>query len=124
MQSISTNINLKENILDNISAWFNNQKEYSQNSLGKKLGVSQTTVGRWLDRTCLPDISLWPALCAIMDMTISHFLKLEDSISLSHKETQLITTYQNDLSFKSFIDKYLSDEAFKRTIDSLAAYTK
>lgn len=119
------NYNLKENILNNVSIWFNKQTKYSQSSLGKALGVSQTTVARWLERKCLPDISLWPALCEIMDITVAQLLKLDtSSSSLSHKESQLLNIYQNDLSFKSFIDKYLTDEAFKKTIDSLAAYTK
>ena len=104
--------------------WFYSQTTYSQMSLGKKLGVSQTTVARWLERKCLPDISLWPAICEIMDITIPQFLKLDSSSSMSNKESQLLNAYQNDLSFKSFIDKYLSDETFKQTINSLAAYTK
>lgn len=124
MISTSQNTNLKENILNNIYTWFYNQTTYSQMSLGKKLGVSQTTVARWLERKCLPDISLWPAICEIMDITIPQFLKLDSSSSMSNKESQLLNAYQNDLSFKSFIDKYLSDETFKQTINSLAAYTK
>ena len=116
--------NLKENIFDVFISWFNNQKNYSQRSLGLKLGISQTTVARWLNRTCLPDISLWPALCDIMDITISQLLKLDNSGCLSNKESQLINAYQTDLSFKTFIDKYLSDETFKQMINSLAVYTK
>ena len=116
--------NLKENIFDVFISWFNNQKIYSQRSLGLKLGITQTTVARWLNRTCLPDISLWPALCDIMDITISQFFKLDNSGSLSNKESQLINAYQTDLSLKKFIDKYLADETFKQMINSLAVYTK
>lgn len=121
----SNEIDLKNRIFDSIITWFNKQKTYSQRSLAIKLGITQTTVARWLNRTCLPDISLWPSLCEIMDISISQLLKLNDeNISLTNKESQLLNSYQNDLSFKAFIDKYLSDETFKQTINSLAAYTK
>ena len=36
----------------------------------------------------------------------------------------MVDHYKEDLSFNSFIDRYFSDENFKRTIDSLTALTK
>lgn len=120
----STNTNLKENIIQNLQTWYKSQKIFTQKTLAAELGVSQTSINRWLDGKCLPDIALWVRLCDIMNISITKFLGLDDSNSLSLRESEIIRYYQENLSFKSFIDKYFSDEAFKTTIDSLSTLVK
>jgi len=120
----STNTNLKENIIKNLQTWYKSQKIFTQKTLAAELGVSQTSINRWLDGKCLPDIALWVRLCDIMNISITKFLGLDDSNSLSLRESEIIRYYQENLSFKSFIDKYFSDEAFKTTIDSLSTLVK
>lgn len=120
----STNTNLKENIIKNLQTWYKSQKVFTQKTLAAELGVSQTSINRWLDGKCLPDIALWVRLCDIMNISITKFLGLDDSNSLSLRESEIIRYYQENLSFKSFIDKYFSDEAFKTTIDSLSTLVK
>ena len=115
---------VKENILNNLINWFNSQSIYNQVSLASTLGVSRQSVTRWLTRVCIPDTTLWFKLCEIMNISIVEFLGLDQKAMLSQTETNLINNYKNDLSFKSFIDRYFSDENFKRTIDSLATLTK
>ena len=115
---------VKENILKNLINWFNTQTIYNKVSFSRALGVSIQSVTRWLTRVCLPDTSLWFKLCEIMNISIVEFLGLDQKAMLSQTETNLINNYKNDLSFKSFIDRYFSDENFKRTIDSLATLTK
>lgn len=115
---------VKENILNNLINWFNTQTIYNKVSFSRALGVSIQSVTRWLTRVCLPDTSLWFKLCEIMNISIVEFLGLDQKAMLSQTETNLINNYKNDLSFKSFIDRYFSDENFKRTIDSLATLTK
>ena len=117
-------INLKENIIKNLKSWYKTQAIYTQKTLANELGVTQTSINRWLDGKCLPDISLWLKLCNIMDISISTFLGIDNSNSLSLRESEIIKTYQEDLSFKNFIDKYFSDEKFKATIDSLSTIVK
>lgn len=115
---------VKENILNNLINWFNSQSIYNKLSLSRVLGVSIQSITRWLTRVCLPDTTLWFKLCEIMNISIVEFLGLDQKTMLSQTETKLINNYKNDLSFKSFIDRYFSDENFKRTIDSLAILTK
>ena len=115
---------VKENILKNLINWFYSQSIYNQVSLASALGVSRQSVTRWLTRVCIPDTTLWFKLCEIMNISIVEFLGLNQKAMLSQTETNLINNYKNDLSFKSFIDRYFSDENFKRTIDSLATLTK
>lgn len=117
-------INLKENIIKNLKSWYKTQAIYTQKTLANELGVTQTSINRWLDGKCLPDISLWLKLCNIMDISISTFLGIDNSNTLSLRESEIIKTYQEDLSFKNFIDKYFSDEKFKATIDSLSTIVK
>ena len=115
---------VKENILNNLINWFNTQTIYNKVSFSRALGVSIQSVTRWLTRVCIPDTTLWFKLCEIMNISIVEFLGLDQKAMLSQTETNLINNYKNDLSFKSFIDRYFSDENFKRTIDSLATLTK
>lgn len=117
-------INLKENIIKNLKSWYKTQVIYTQKSLANELGVTQTSINRWLDGKCLPDISLWLKLCNIMNISIFSFLGINNSNSLSLRESEIIKSYQEDLSFKNFIDKYFSDEKFKTTIDSLSTILK
>lgn len=117
-------INLKENIIKNLQTWYKSQKIYTQKTLAAELGVTQTSINRWLDGKCLPDIALWMKLCNIMNISISTFLGIDNSTSLSVRESEIIRYYQENLSFKNFIDKYFSDEAFKTTIDSLSTLVK
>ena len=120
----SNDINLKENIIQNLQIWYKSQKIYTQKTLAAELGVTQTSINRWLDGKCLPDIGLWIKLCNIMNISISSFLGIENSSSLSLRESEIIKYYQENLSFKTFIDKYFSDETFKTTIDSLSTLVK
>ena len=120
----SNEINLKENIIQNLQIWYKSQKIYTQKTLAAELGVTQTSINRWLDGKCLPDIGLWFKLCNIMNISISTFLGIENSDSLSLRESEIIKYYQENLSFKTFIDKYFSDETFKTTIDSLSTLVK
>lgn len=117
-------IDVKENILNNIINWYNSQKKYNQVSLASALGISRQSVTRWLNRVCIPDTGLWFKLCEIMNISIIEFLGLNQNAALSPIETLMVDHYKEDLSFNSFIDRYFSDENFKRTIDSLTALTK
>lgn len=115
---------VKENIFANLEKWYNSQSKYNQVSLAAALGVTRQSVKRWLTHVCIPDTSLWFPLCEIMGISIIDFLGLDAKAPLSQNESNLIENYKNDLSFKSFIDRYFSDKDFKRTIDSLAVLTK
>ena len=115
---------LKDNIFNNLKTWYKSQAIYTQKTLAAELGVTQTSINRWLDGKCLPDISLWLKLCDIMNISITTFLGIDNPNTLSMRESEIIRNYQENLSFKNFIDKYFSDDAFKSTIDSLANLVK
>ena len=120
----SIDTNLKENIFNNLKTWYKSQAIYTQKTLAAELGVTQTSINRWLDGKCLPVISLWLKLCDIMNISIATFLGIDNPNTLSMRESEIIRNYQENLSFKNFIDKYFSDDAFKSTIDSLANLVK
>lgn len=117
-------INLRENIIKYLKIWYNSQEIYNQTTLATELGVSPTSIQRWLDGKCIPDISLWVKLCDIMNIRITTFLGIDNLTFLTSRESEMIKHYQENLSFKNFIDKYFSDETFKTAIDSLSTLVK
>lgn len=48
-------------------------KKMTQAELGEKLGVSDKSVSKWENGKCMPDLSLFPELCKILDITINDY---------------------------------------------------
>lgn len=110
--------NIKDNICSYIDNWLTNHKEYNNASFGKLFGISNTSVIRWRNHECIPDINLFPKLCNIFGISLSSFLGVDD-ITESNNEKELVIRYRSNPPFKSFIDKYLLDEKFAEFINSI-----
>lgn len=50
----------------------------TQKQLAEKLGVSDKSVSKWERGVCLPDVSLYAELCAVLGIGINDFLSGED----------------------------------------------
>jgi hypothetical protein len=125
MEEQSLNNDIKSNICHQIDKWLESNSEYNNKSFGAKLGVSGTSIKRWRDCICIPDISLLPKICEIMDISIYQLLGISSNSSgLTKSETQLLDKYRNDNDFKNFIDRYLNDNEFKNLINSIVKISK
>ncbi len=51
---------------------------FTQKQLAEKLGVSDKSVSKWERGICLPDVSLYTELCAVLGIGINEFLSGED----------------------------------------------
>ena len=123
-QFFNENIDIKENICRYIDEWLKESKEYNNNTFGSALGLSHSSVIRWRNRVCAPDIALIPKLCKIMNVSITTLFGIEQTTQLTLTEANLIKTYQPNPDFKEFIDKYLSDEEFRSAINSIAKLSR
>lgn len=52
-------------------------KKMTQADLGEKLGVSDKSVSKWETGKCMPDLSLFPELCKVLDITINDLMSGE-----------------------------------------------
>ena len=110
-QFFNENIDIKENICKFIDEWLKESKEYNNSSLASALGLSHSSIQRWRNRICAPEITLIPKLC-------------KPTSQLTLTEANLLRTYQSNPDFKEFIDKYLSDEEFRSAINSIAKLSR
>ena len=114
------NIDIKKNVFNNIKDWIDNNK-VSVRSFASQLGVSYTSAYRWYSGVCLPDIDLFPAICKIMNISLPDLLGLT---VLPKCEQDILYLYANDDNFRNLIDKYMSNDDFKKTIDILVKISK
>lgn len=111
---------IKLNICNTIDKWLNEHPRYNNSSFAKLLNVSDTSVRRWRAGICLPDISLLPAICDIMGISVLSLLGLDNTKALAPDEQRVIKEYQTNPDFKVIVSKYLNDENFKSAINSIA----
>ena len=50
----------------------------TQKQLAEKLGMSDKSISKWERGVCLPDVSVYMELCAILGISINEFLAGED----------------------------------------------
>ena len=50
----------------------------NQSELAKKIGVSQVTIGTWVNRKSTPRAWLIPKLAKVLDCTVSDLIEFED----------------------------------------------
>ena len=53
------------------------EKGYTQQELAEKLNVSNKSISRWENGNTMPDLSLIPPLCEILDISINELLSGE-----------------------------------------------
>ncbi len=66
------------------------EKNYTQEQLAERLGVSNKTVSKWENGKCMPDYSLIEPLCRKLDITVAELLDGESGGQNS------IRTYDNE----------------------------
>lgn len=53
------------------------EKKLTQEQMGERLGVTQKTISRWETGRNMPDISMLPAICDVLDINIAELMKGE-----------------------------------------------
>lgn len=77
------------------------EKDLTQVQLAEKLGVSDKSVSKWENAKCMPDISLFPELCDILDITINDLMsgeKVDDNEYIN-------TLEENFINIISYLEK-------------------
>lgn len=64
------------------------QKGLSQENLAIKLGVSRQAISNWETNKCIPDVSIIPNLCKILDMNIYDFFDNKKGKEILDYETK------------------------------------
>ena len=54
---------------------------------GKMFHISHTTVNRWINELCVPELELFSSLCELLNVTIYEFIGVE--VPYKFTETQL-----------------------------------
>lgn len=67
----------------------------SKTSLSELLSVTRTSINRWINCICAPDLVLFPRLCEVLNM------------------------YYNNMKFRHLINRYRSDETFRNELDKV-----
>lgn len=63
------------------------KKKLTQEELAEKLGVTNRTISRWETGKCMPDMSLYDALCKELDITINELLTGEKINNDNYQQT-------------------------------------
>ncbi len=112
------NKSIKESISKQIQKFLNNSK-MPKSTFGSLFGVTRTSVNRWINCVCAPDIELFPKLCEVMDITIFELLGLPLEDHLPSEISEVVNMYYSNMNFRYLIDKYRSDEPFRKEIDMM-----
>lgn len=115
---------VKDSICKTIDNWLNEHPNESSASLARKLNVSDTSVKRWRNGVCIPDTSLLPTLCEIMNISLLTMFGLDNTKGLTPIEQRVIKEIQTNSDFKSFIERYLNDNDYRNLINSIAKFQK
>ncbi len=122
--SDNTKISAKDNIQKCIKDYLESTNE-SYVKFAKALGVSDTSVKRWANGVCSPDIDLLLPICEHINVTIFELFGLSaNSGDLSSDEIELLKLYASSIDFKTLVDKYRSDSSFKEHIDYIVNLQK
>lgn len=116
---ISKNQNVKSSISKHIKNYLNKNPKVSKSEFGKLFNVSHTTVNRWINELCVPELELFPAICDLLNITIYEFIGVEDPNKLTKVEFEIIESYHNNENFRVLIDRYRSDSKFRNDIDKM-----
>ena len=84
---------------------------------GKIFGVSATSVNRWIECVCAPDIELIPRMAEAMNVSIPELLGSKSDPDLKPEDAKLIKEYAANIPFRNLVNRYLSDGKFRESID-------
>ena len=123
MKDTTIQYSAKANIQKNIKEYFDRTNEsYSQ--FAKAFGVSNTSVKRWINGVCSPEIELLPYISEYLGISILELFGLPTPNPLSPDEIQILRLYKSNSDFKILINHYQSDQKFKEHIDYIVHLLK
>lgn len=102
---------------------FLEESKMSKAAFGKLIGVTPTSVTRWIECVCAPDIDLLPKISEVLDVSIPELLGVGVEKPLTPSEVKVVKEYSSNMSFKEFVDLYMSDEDFRKSIDYIVSLT-
>lgn len=99
---------------------FRKQKQYTQEYVAEKLGVSVHTVSRWECNTTLPDVTILPEIAKLYCVSVDDFFK-ESSVAYENYAQRLASVFESTHNPEDFIR---ADMEFKKLQKSnaLSAY--
>ena len=123
MKDTTIQYSAKANIQKNIKEYFDRTNEsYSQ--FAKAFGVSNTSVKRWINGVCSPEIELLPYISEYLGISILELFGLPTPNPLSPDEIQILRLYKSNSDFKILINQYQSGPKFKEHIDYIVHLLK
>ena len=123
MKDTTIEYSAKANSQKNIKEYFDRTNEsYSQ--FAKAFGVSNTSVKRWINGVCSPEIELLPYISEYLGISILELFGLPTPNPLSPDEIQILRLYKSNSDFKILINQYQSDPKFKEHIDYIVHLLK
>lgn len=113
---------VRASIARHLNEYFDNNKG-AKTEFANKLGVSRTSVDRWTDCICAPDLELLPKISEIINVSVSELLGVDiiSSKALTPELTNIVNQYLDNAAFKNIVDRYLKDESFRKSIDYLVS---
>lgn len=66
------------------------QKNYTQEQLAQRLGVSNKTISKWENGKCMPDYSIIKQLCETLEITITELMDGEHNTIQSYNEQRIV----------------------------------
>lgn len=99
-------------------------KKLTQEQLAEKMGVSKNAVSKWERGLNLPDASIMPELCKILDITLNELFSGEKIPDSKYKETadnNLLSALENSIftlkdKVDYFKDKWQKDHFIELTV--------
>lgn len=77
---------VKSSISKHIQKYLNDNNIFKL-QFGKMFHISHTTVNRWINELCVPELELFSSLCELLNVTIYEFIGVE--VPYKFTETQL-----------------------------------
>ena len=81
---------------------FRQRKNYTQEFVADKLGVSSHTVSRWECGTTLPDVLLLPEIARLYEVTVDDFYK-KSTVAYDNYAQRLSSVYENSRDPEDFM---------------------
>lgn len=82
------------------------EKHITQEELGNKLGVTNKTISRWENGNYMPDLSLIPAICEELNISINEFIsgrKLDNETFRQQADSNIMTVLQEQKEQKTLL---------------------
>ncbi len=93
-------------------------KNYTQEELAEKLGITNKAISKWENGICLPDSSLYQPLCQVLDISISELFAGERCKEENNSE---VNKYLIDLLVSRLYDSHcgISYEEFRNCVSKV-----